>query len=104
VLLIHANAKFGPATDGVSGGNMTFDVTIHTEGHRSASTAHVNIRPLQNGSDYDAGVLLQRRTHPRVGPFTWGVDIRWIRRISPRFRYEFTLEVKGAIVTRRGRV
>ncbi|HWM52898.1 MAG TPA: hypothetical protein VNP71_07030 [Thermoplasmata archaeon] len=100
VLLIHANAKFVSINKtGVSGGNMTFDVTIHTEGTSiSVDRLHVNIRSLQNGVDYDAVYFYNVDTIPAGRTFTWGVDIRVDPANLSAFRYEFTLEVNGAIV------
>jgi hypothetical protein len=100
VLLIHANARFvSISKTGVLNGNMTFDVTIHTDGASiPVDKLHVNIRSLQNGAQYDAVYFYNVNSIPAGRTFTWGVDVRVDPANLSAFRYEFTLEVNGSIM------
>jgi hypothetical protein len=100
VLLIHANARFVRISKtGVLNGNMTFDVTIHTDGASiPVDKLHVNIRSLQNGAQYDAVYFYNVNSIPAGRTFTWGVDVRVDPANLSAFRYEFTLEVNGSIM------
>lgn len=100
VLLIHATARFvSISKTGVTGGNMTFDVTIHTDGASiPVDRLHVNIRSLQNGAQYDAVYFYNIYPISAGKTFTWGVDIRVDPANLAAFRYEFTLELNGSIV------